>query len=78
MANPIPNLLKIPELKNKILFTLMVLLIYRTGAHITAPGVDVGVLRQQFGQMEGTVLGLYDLFVGGALQRATEIGRAHV
>jgi preprotein translocase subunit SecY len=71
MANPIPNLLKIPELKNKILFTLMVLLIYRTGAHITAPGVDVGVLRQQFGQMQGTVLGLYDLFVGGALQRAT-------
>src|SRR5829696_7221870 len=71
MSNPIGAMWKTPELKSKILFTLLVLLIYRTGAHITTPGVDVGVLRQQFGQMQGTVLGLYDLFVGGALQRAT-------
>jgi preprotein translocase subunit SecY len=71
MANPIPNLLKIPELKQKILFTALVLLIYRTGAHITAPGLDVGALKAQFGNLQGTVLGLYDLFVGGALQRAT-------
>ncbi len=71
MANPIPNLWKIPELKEKILFTLLALFVYRIGAHITAPGLDVGVLQQQFGQLQGTVLGLYDLFVGGALQRAT-------
>ena len=42
MANPIPNLFRVPELKDKILFTLLCLLIYRIGAHITAPGVDVG------------------------------------
>ena len=46
MANPIPNLFRIPELKQKILFTLMVLLIYRAGAHIVVPGVDVGALEQ--------------------------------
>ena len=42
MANPIPNLFKVPELKEKILFTLLVLFIYRVGAHITVPGVEAG------------------------------------
>src|SRR5688572_31002683 len=71
MANPIPNLFRIPELKQKILFTLLVLLIYRVGAHITVPGLDVTVLRQQFGQLQGTLFGVYDMFVGGGLSRAT-------
>jgi preprotein translocase subunit SecY len=71
MANPIPNLFKVPELKEKILFTLMVLLIYRVGAHITVPGVDYAALQAQFGQFGGTLLGVYDMFVGGALSRAT-------
>jgi preprotein translocase subunit SecY len=67
----IPNLFKVPELKEKILFTLMVLLIYRLGAHITVPGVDYAALQAQFGQFGGTLLGVYDMFVGGALSRAT-------
>ncbi len=73
MANPIPNLFRVPELKSKILFTLFILLIYRVGAHITVPGLDVGALQQQWGQgqLGGTVLGIYDMFVGGALSRAT-------
>ncbi|HEX7050712.1 MAG TPA: preprotein translocase subunit SecY [Longimicrobiales bacterium] len=71
MANPIPNLFRIPELKEKILFTLLALFVYRIGAHITAPGVDIGVLREQFGQLQGTLFGVYDMFVGGALSRAT-------
>jgi preprotein translocase subunit SecY len=71
MANPIPNLFKVPELKEKILFTLMVLLIYRVGAHITVPGVDYVALQAQWGQFGGTLLGVYDMFVGGALSRAT-------
>jgi preprotein translocase subunit SecY len=71
MANPIPNLFKIPELKEKILFTLMALLIYRVGAHITAPGIDVGVLKAQFANLQGSLFGVYDMFVGGALSRAT-------
>src|SRR5690606_5355976 len=71
MANPIPNLFKVPELKEKILFTLLALLIYRIGAHITAPGVNYAVLDTLFSQFQGGLFGLYDMFVGGALSRAT-------
>ncbi len=71
MANPIPNLFRVPELKDKILFTLLMLLIYRVGAHITVPGLDVGALKEQFGQLQNTFLGIYDMFVGGGLSRAT-------
>ena len=71
MANPIPNLFKVPELKEKILFTLMVLLIYRFGAHITIPGVNYVALQQAFAQYSDTLLGVYDMFVGGALSKAT-------
>ena len=71
MANPIPNLWRVPELKDKILFTLLMLLIYRVGAHITVPGLDVGALKEQFGQLQDTFLGIYDMFVGGGLSRAT-------
>jgi preprotein translocase subunit SecY len=71
MANPIPNLFRVPELKNKILFTLGILLVYRFGAHVTAPGIDVRALEAQFAQLQGTLFGVYDMFVGGALSRAT-------
>jgi preprotein translocase subunit SecY len=69
--NPVANLFRVPELKNKILFTLGILLVYRTGAHITVPGLDVGILRQTFGALQGTFFGIYDMFVGGGLSRAT-------
>jgi len=75
MANPIPNLFRVPELKEKILFTLLVLVIYRLGAHITVPSVDYLALQQAFGQLaNNTILGVYDMFVGGALSRATVFG----
>jgi preprotein translocase subunit SecY len=69
--NPIGNLWKIPELKEKILFTLLCLFVYRLGAHITAPGIDVTALEAQFRNLSGTLFGVYDMFVGGALARAT-------
>jgi preprotein translocase subunit SecY len=70
--NPVANLFRVPELKDKILFTLFILLVYRIGAHITVPGLDVGILREQFGALsQGSLLGLYDMFVGGGLSRAT-------
>jgi len=65
------NLFKIPELKEKILFTLLCLAIYRLGAHIPTAMVDVIALRNLSGQFDGTLFGIYDLFTGGALQRAT-------
>ncbi|TVP55088.1 MAG: preprotein translocase subunit SecY [Gemmatimonadales bacterium] len=71
MSNPIPNLFRFPELKDRILFTLFILLIYRIGAHITAPGVNLAELQAQFGALEGTLFGVYDMFVGGGLSRAT-------
>ncbi len=71
MSNPIQNLLRFPELKDRILFTLFILLVYRVGAHITAPGINLAALREQFGALEGTLFGVYDMFVGGGLSRAT-------
>jgi len=71
MANPIPNLFRAPELKKKILFTLLIMFVYRIGSHITVPGVDVGALQALSGQFSGTFLGVYDMFVGGGLSRAT-------
>jgi len=71
MTNPVANLFRVPELKDKILFTLFILLIYRVGAHITVPSLDVGALRAQFGQLQNTFFGIYDMFVGGGLSRAT-------
>ena len=71
-APRIPNFFKIPELKEKILFTLLCLLLYRVGAHITVPGVDANVLTQYFRSNQGGgLLGMYDMFVGGGLSRAT-------
>jgi preprotein translocase subunit SecY len=71
MANPIQNLFRFPELKDRILFTLLCLLIYRVGAHITAPGINLAALQAQFGQLQSTLFGVYDMFVGGGLSRAT-------
>lgn len=71
MTNPLQRLFSVPELKQKILFTLMILLIYRVGAHIVAPGINVAALTEQFGRLEGTLFGIYDMFVGGALSRAS-------
>ncbi|MDE2975360.1 MAG: preprotein translocase subunit SecY [Gemmatimonadota bacterium] len=71
MANPIPNLFRVPELKKKILFTLFMMFVYRIGSHITVPGIDVGALQAFAGQLSNTFLGVYDMFVGGGLSRAT-------
>ena len=71
-AAAVANLFKTPELKQKIGFTLLALLVYRIGAHVTAPGIDVVALVDFFkNQQQGGLLGLYDLFVGGGLSRAT-------
>ncbi|HJQ22230.1 MAG TPA: preprotein translocase subunit SecY [Gemmatimonadaceae bacterium] len=72
-AQAVQNIFRTPELKDKILFTLLCLVIYRIGAHVTAPGVDPQALTDFFrnqGQ-SGGLLGLYDLFTGGQLSRAT-------
>ena len=62
---------KIPELKSRILFTLGMLVVFRIGAHIPVPGIDAVVLAELFKQVSGTMLGMFDMFSGGALSRLT-------
>ncbi|HXG72363.1 MAG TPA: preprotein translocase subunit SecY [Gemmatimonadaceae bacterium] len=71
-AAAISNMYRTPELRDKIAFTLLCLVLYRIGAHITAPGIDVVAIQDFFAnQGSGGILGLYDLFVGGGLSKAT-------
>jgi preprotein translocase subunit SecY len=72
-AAALQNVYRTPELWQKIVFTLVCLVIYRAGAHVTAPGIDVQALTDYFQNQRGGagLLGLYDLFVGGGLSRAT-------
>ena len=70
-AQAVANIFRTPELKEKILFTLLCLLVYRIGAQITAPGVDPVALIDFMKSQSGGLLGLYDLFTGGQLSRAT-------
>jgi preprotein translocase subunit SecY len=61
----IQNMFKVPELRSRILFTLGMIVIYRFGAHITAPGVNKVQLDKVWGDLSGTLLGVLDLFSGG-------------
>ncbi len=71
MFNKIQEIFSIPELKRRVMFTLGLLVVYRVGSHITTPGVDASVLTEFFARQRGTILGLYDLFAGGNLEKAT-------
>ncbi len=71
MLEKFQNIFKIPELKRKVLFTLALLTVYRIGAHIPTPGIDGSALAAFFAQAEGTLLGFFDMFSGGALSRLT-------
>jgi preprotein translocase subunit SecY len=65
------NVTKIPELKRRLLVTFGLLAAYRLGAHVPTPGVDAEALSRFFDQVQGTLLGLVDLFSGGNLRRLT-------
>ena len=71
MFRTFSNIFKIPDLRKRVLFTLAILVVYRIGGHIPSPGIDAKALGVFFEQAQGTILGLYDLFVGGSLRRAT-------
>ncbi len=63
------NIFKIPELKKRIFFTLGLLVVYRIGVHVPTPGIDAVALASFFAKAKGTLLGLFDMFSGGALER---------
>ncbi|RVT91912.1 preprotein translocase subunit SecY [Rhodovarius crocodyli] len=64
-------LAKATELKNRIWFTLGALIVYRIGSYIPVPGVDAAVMGEMLGQHGGGILGMFDMFTGGALGRMT-------
>ena len=63
------SIAKIPELKRRIIFTLLMLGVYRLGCHIPTPGIDPQALMAFFAAQRGTIFGLFDMFSGGALQK---------
>jgi preprotein translocase subunit SecY len=63
------SIAKIPELKRRIIFTLLMLAVYRLGCQIPTPGIDADALMRFFAAQRGTIFGLFDMFSGGALER---------
>ena len=65
------NIFSTPDLRNRVLFTLGLLGVYRLGAFIPTPGINTDLLQQLFEQSRGSVLGIIDLFSGGNFRRLT-------
>jgi preprotein translocase subunit SecY len=63
------NIFKIPELKKRVLMSLAFLVVYRIGVHVPVPGIDSIALASFFAKAKGTLLGLFDMFSGGAFEK---------
>ena len=75
MLSSLKNMFKVPDLRNKILFTMLIITIYRFGAHIPVPGIEFSAVRQlEAAASKGGVLGFLNLFSGGALTRFAIFG----
>ena len=73
MFNSISNIFKIPDLKKKILYTALILIIYRLGSFVPVPGINASALKEFLAGAgsDGNMFSMFDLFVGGNLQRAS-------
>ncbi|MBI5057680.1 MAG: preprotein translocase subunit SecY [Nitrospirae bacterium] len=71
IVNSFQNIFKIQELKSRVLFTFMLLCVYRIGAHIPTPGINGEELSKFLMARGGALMGFFDMFSGGALSRAT-------
>ena len=69
MIGGVQNIAKIPELKKRVIFTFLMLAVYRLGCHIPTPGIDGAALGTFFSSKQGTLFGLFDMFSGGALSQ---------
>jgi preprotein translocase subunit SecY len=75
MLSSLKNMFKVPDLRNKILFTMLIITIYRFGAHIPVPGIEFSAVQQlEAAASKGGVLGFLNLFSGGALTRFAIFG----
>ncbi|MBW1650181.1 MAG: preprotein translocase subunit SecY [Deltaproteobacteria bacterium] len=68
-ASGFSNIFKVKELQKRVLYTLALIGVYRIGVHIPTPGIDGAALASFFAEAKGTLLGLVDMFSGGALER---------
>ncbi len=68
MISSLGNIARIPELKRRVIFTLLMLLVYRVGVHIPTPGVNTAVLKDWFERAAQTLFGVVDMFTGGAME----------
>ena len=68
MFSVIQNIFKIADLRNRLLFTLMMLVIFRAGTHIPIPGIDTEALGELFNSRIGDILSVFNTFSGGALR----------
>lgn len=71
MFASLQNIVKIPELRKRIVFTMLMLAVYRIGAHVPTPGIKSDALSQYLHQAAGGLMGFFDMFSGGALSRVT-------
>ena len=71
MENTLKNIFAVSELRNRVLFTLGMLAVYRVGHNITVPGVNMAALAELARQMASTMFGLYDMFSGQNLSKMT-------
>ena len=71
MTSSFGNITKIPELRNRILFTLALLSVYRFGIFVTTPGVNRSLMGELINRQSGTLFGMFNMFVGGALEQAS-------
>jgi len=62
------NIAKIPELKRRVIFTLLMLLVYRIGVHVPTPGINTSALKDFFAKYQQTLFGIVDMFTGGAME----------
>src|SRR5881396_2272039 len=69
MFSWLTNAWRVPELRHRVLFTALILAVYRLGSWIPAPGVNASAIKDYFGHQGGTVLNLLNLFSGGALSQ---------
>ena len=75
MVETVRNAWKIPELRKKILFVIMAIVVFRFGHAIYVPYVDTLALATQFEAYSNTILGYFNILAGGGLQTASVFAR---
>jgi len=65
------SIVKIPDLRRRLVFVLLMCIVYRIGSKIPVPGINASALMDYMSSMQNTLLGMYDMFVGGAFSRMT-------